>query len=126
MFKYYNANPFGRRINDCTVRAISLATNKTWNETYDELSDFARMQGSMFDDVAYIDKYLEERFDKIYTIDKRNKITVKEFAHCHPFGTYLITMNGHITCCIDGTIYDTFYPGDRLVWDAYEIKKKRY
>ena len=35
MFKYYNANPFGRRINDCTVRAISLATNRTWNETYD-------------------------------------------------------------------------------------------
>jgi len=34
MFKYYNANPFGRLVNDCTVRAISLATNQSWDKTY--------------------------------------------------------------------------------------------
>ena len=37
MFIYYNANPFGRLINDCTVRAISLATNTSWDSTYDKL-----------------------------------------------------------------------------------------
>lgn len=36
MFIYYNANPYGRLINDCTVRAISLATNNSWNDTYEE------------------------------------------------------------------------------------------
>jgi hypothetical protein len=41
MYKYYNANPLGRHVNDCTVRAISLATEKSWDETFEELSKFA-------------------------------------------------------------------------------------
>ena len=42
MFRYYNANPRGRKVNDCTVRAISLATGTTWDETYEKLCDFAQ------------------------------------------------------------------------------------
>lgn len=42
MFRFYNANPKGRRVNDCTVRAISLATNRSWDSTFLQLSDFAR------------------------------------------------------------------------------------
>ena len=34
MYVFYNANSFKRYINDCTIRAISLATNKSWNDTY--------------------------------------------------------------------------------------------
>ena len=124
MFIYYNANPYGRLVNDCTVRAISLATGETWNETYKELSDFARMQGSMFDDVMYIDGYLDKMFDKIYKRNNNKRLTVDNFIKQYPIGTFLITMRGHITCCIDGVIYDTFYPGDRLVWEAYEIKRR--
>ena len=45
MFHYYNANPFGRNVDDCTIRAISLATGKTWDETYLELAEFSRKQG---------------------------------------------------------------------------------
>lgn len=122
MFSYYNANPYGRLVNDCTVRAISLATGESWNDMYKELSDFARMQGSMFDDVMYIDSYLDIKFDKFYQRNNKRKLTVRQFIQEYPIGTFLITMRGHITCCIDGTIYDTFYPGDRLVWEAYKVK----
>ena len=38
MYKYYNANALGNYVNDCTIRAISVAENKSWGETYDELS----------------------------------------------------------------------------------------
>ena len=122
MFSYYNANPYGRLVNDCTIRAISLATGETWNDTYKELSDFARIQGSMLDDVMYIDSYLDKMFDKVYQRNNRKRLTVREFTQQYPIGIFLITMRGHITCCIDGTIYDTFYPGDRLVWEAYKVK----
>lgn len=124
MYIYYNANPYGRRINDCTVRAISLATSQSWDDTYEELSNFARVQGTMFDDVAYIDSYLDIKFDKIYE-ELRNKITVKDFVKMNSYGTYLITMRDHITCCINGIIYDTFNPSDRLVWGIYKVEKKR-
>lgn len=42
MFKYYNANPLKRNVSDCSVRAISLATEHTWDETYIMLSNYAR------------------------------------------------------------------------------------
>lgn len=121
MYKYYNANPKGRHVNDCTIRAISLATGESWNETYLELSDFARYLAIMPDDVVYIDAYLEGRFKEIYKCKTCHQITVGEFVEMHPKGTFLITMSGHITCAIDGVIYDTFNPSDRFVWGVYEI-----
>lgn len=122
MYKFYNANPRGRRVNDCTVRAISLATNRSWDETYEELSKFAQAQATMLDEVAYIDEYLERRYEKICGCKNRYRITVGEFVEQYPHGTYLITMAGHITCCIDGCIYDTFDPRDRFVWGAFKVK----
>lgn len=122
MFIYYNANPLGRRVNDCTVRAISLATDRTWDEAYEELSKYAQEQAIMPDEVTYIDEYLEKRYIKICGCKDNYRISVGDFVEQNPIGTYLITMNGHITCCIDGYIYDTFDPSDRLVWGAYKVK----
>lgn len=121
MYKYHNANPKKRRVNDCTVRAISLATNKSWDETYIELSRFAQSQAIMPDEVAYIDEYLERHFEKICDCKGKN-FTVGDFADLNRKGIYLITMSGHITCCIDGCIYDTFNPMDRYIWDIYKVK----
>ena len=125
MFRYYNANPRGRRVNDCTVRAISLATGRTWDATYSELSDFAQAQAIMLDEVIYINEYLERNFEQINDRDYHPKITVGEFVWRLPKGIYLITMNGHITCAIDGIIYDTFDPSSRIIWDAYKVEKSR-
>ena len=118
MFQYYNANPRGRHVHDCTVRAISLATNRSWDETYRELSDFAQAQAIMLDEVIYIDEYLDRNFMRLEPLYS----TVGDFAHNNPYGIYLITINGHITCCIDGVIYDTFDPSSRMVRDAYKVK----
>lgn len=120
MFKYYNANPRGRKVNDCTVRAISLATGTTWDETYEKLCDFAQSQAIMPDEVIYINEYLERRYEKV--CDCRNQMTVGDFARLSNHGIYLVTMNGHITCIINGVIWDTFDCSDRLIWDAYKVK----
>ena len=122
MFRFYNANPKGRRVNDCTVRAISLATDRSWDSTFLQLSDFARAQGIMPDEVEYIDEYLDRHFSNVYSCDSLNKITVGEFVQNHPRGVYLITMSGHITCCVDGVIYDTFDPSMSFVWEAFYVR----
>ena len=36
---YYNVNPLGERLPDCVIRAISLAANIPYYETYDLLQD---------------------------------------------------------------------------------------
>ena len=123
MYKYYNANPKGFHIHDCTVRAISLATGKSWDLTYKELCDYARIHCVMPDDVNSIDDYLNEHFEKIYYCDRNCLVPIRDFITSQPKGIYLITMSGHITCCIDGCIYDTFNPSDRFIWGIYKVRR---
>lgn len=123
-FQYYNANPLGRHVNDCTVRAFSLATNLSWDEAFSKLSYYAQRQCIMPDEVEYIDGFLQENYCQKCGCGGFNYL-LKDFLQDHPVGTYLVTMNGHITCCIDGVVYDTFDPSDRPIWDVYEVKKQR-
>ena len=34
MYSYFNPNPAGRNVSDCTVRAICKATGKDWGKVY--------------------------------------------------------------------------------------------
>ena len=118
MYQYYNANPKGNYVNDCVVRAISTAENKTWNETYKELSEIAKDNGILWDDINFVEPFLDSRYKRVCT---KNKF-VGEFVDENPKGIYLITMRGHITCCINGVIYDTFDCRNRIMWCAWEVK----
>ena len=116
-YRFYNANALGKFHNDCTIRAISLAEGKTWEETNRELSRIAQNNGIILDDVNFIDPLLDSRYKRVCPEEQY----VGEFAETHPKGTYLITMRGHITCCIDGIIYDTFDCRNRVVWCVWEV-----
>lgn len=118
MYKYYNANHQNRLVNDCTIRAISVAEGKTWQETYDELSEIAGRNGIILDDVNFIEPLLDSRYRRVCFINKY----VGDFVDEHPYGTYLLTMNGHITVCIDGVIYDTFDCLDRQLKCAWKVR----
>ena len=117
MYKFYNANAHGKFANDCVVRAISLAEDKTWNETYEELSEIAQSNGIILDDVNFVEPLLDSRYERVCYDNKY----VGDFVEEHPRGTYLITMLGHITCCIDGVLYDTFDCRNRIMLCAWEV-----
>ena len=70
-YKFYNANACGKFHNDCTVRAISLAEGKTWDETYEELSDIAQRNGIILDDVNFIEPLLDSRYKRICPKQKK-------------------------------------------------------
>ena len=116
-YKFYNANALGKFHNDCVIRSISLAEGKTWDETYEELSKIAQHNGILLDDVNFVEPYLDSKYDRVCFDGKY----VGEFADEHPEGKYLITMNGHICCCLEGTIFDTFDPRGRLMWCAWRV-----
>lgn len=80
MYKYMNANPFNNNIEDCTVRAISVAEGISWDEAYDKLSNSARNLGLMMNSVEAIEEYLDERYDKIPHYSKY----VGEFINEYP------------------------------------------
>ena len=117
-YKFFNANARGKFVNDCVIRAISVAEGKTWDETYEELSSIAQKKGIILDDVNFVEPLLDSRYKRECFEEKY----VGEFAEEHTKGIYLITMNGHITCCIDGIIYDTFDCRDRKMWCSWKVK----
>lgn len=118
MYKYYNANAHNNFVDDCTIRAISLAEDLTWNEAYYKLSNLARESGLMMDDVRFIEDYLDRKYDR----ECFAKTSVGEFIHAHPRGIYLITMPNHITVSVNGTIFDTFDCSDRIMKCAWRVK----
>lgn len=118
MYRKYNANPLGNDTADCTVRAISTAQGKTWDETYRELSNLAQEQGVLFDNVEFIEDYLDTRYlRRCY-----NSLTVGEFLEECPKGVFLVTMKNHITCVKNGVLIDTFDCRDRIMWCCWKVK----
>ena len=115
MYKYHNANSRGNFVNDCVVRAISVAEGKSWDETYEELSDIAQKEGILLDDVEFVEDYLDDRYKRTCHYSK----TVGEFIEEFPKGIYLVTMNGHITVIIDGVLYDTFDCRDHRMYCSW-------
>lgn len=118
MYKFYNANARGNFVNDCVVRAISVAERKTWDETYNRLSDIAQCEGTLIDDVNFVESYLDRNYKRVKHYSK----TVGEFIEEFPNGTYLITMEGHITVVIDSILYDTFDCRERRIWCVWQVQ----
>lgn len=117
MYRYHNANAKDNFIDDCVIRSISVAEGKTWDETYEQLSDLARKQGLMFSNVEFVEDYLDNKYMRTCY----NSKTVGEFSEKHPNGIYLITMYGHITCSYYGTIVDTFDCRNRIMKCAWKV-----
>ena len=88
MFTYYNANTFGHDIEDCTIRAISVAEGISWDKAYQKISDYARERGLMMSSVENIEEYLDDNYERTC----ESEMTVGEFAYQHPIGRFLITM----------------------------------
>lgn len=88
MYRYYNANPMLNNIEDCTIRALSVAEDISWDKAYQILSDYARKRGLMLSSVESIEDFLDNNYDRFCNPE----ITVEEFIKANPYGTFLITM----------------------------------
>lgn len=118
MFRYANVNPNKAEINDCTIRAISVAEGISWDEAYEELSTQARRKGLMMDSVEFIEYYLDKNYRRL---NLPKNLTVQDVIEEFPRGTYLVTMNGHITIIRDGIVYDTFDCRERIIKNVWEV-----
>ena len=109
MWQYINKNPRGRSVGDCTVRAISTATNNGWMETYLDLCLFGLLMADMPSANAITTAYLKKNGFHRRTIpdDCPDCYTIADFCKDHPKGTYIIGTGSHLTTVIDGTLWDS-------------------
>lgn len=109
MYKYYNANPLGKKTSDCVIRATALATDKTWYEASDILYCQARKCCCEMSTVGCYSLLFDNDL-KFTRIEDDNIIKVKDVCELYPAGTLLVRIRGHLTCIKDGLIWD--------IWDC--------
>lgn len=113
-YRAYNPNPDGKRVGDCTVRAISAASGKSWEEVYIALAveGFAlhdmpsanRVWGSVLRRHGWHRQALPNTCPDCYT--------VADFAADHPAGAYILALPSHVVTVIDGDWLDTWDSGE--------------
>ena len=116
MFIKSNPNPAQKRVGDCVIRAISIATGQRWISVY---------IGLMLKGLALYDMPSSNYVWHSYLSDKgfeRNMIpdtcpycyTVKDFCADHPDGIFILGTGTHVIAVIDGNYYDTWDSGDEI------------
>ena len=117
---YYNRNTDGEHISDCVTRAISTATGLSYPQIRKKLHHTSRLFKC---DKLMRDCYsnLLDRVFEFERVDCRG-LSVGEFADLHPYGTFILRVDGHATTIIDGDCYDIFDCLDMMCDIAWLVK----
>lgn len=116
-YTYYQPNPAGKSVGDCTVRALSKALGKTWEQTYVGLALEGFQRGDLPNADTVWSKYLfDHGFRRHFIPDEGiGTYTVSEFADENPEGTFILSMPGqHVVCVVDGRYFDSWDSGNEM------------
>lgn len=125
MWKKYNPNPAGRHVGDCTVRAITKATEMEWENAYSGIAIQGMLMFDMPNNNAVWGSYLRQKGFKRYPIPDScpDDYTVEDFCKDHPKGTYVIAVSGHVLTAVDGDYYDSWDSGNEFPIYYFERKE---
>ena len=110
-----NPNPKEKNVGDCTVRAISLALNQPWEDTYlglclkgyilCDMPSANDVWGSYLIDKGWEYHRLQETCPFCYTIN--------DFCNDFPTGDYIVATGTHVVYIKDGMYYDAWDSGNK-------------
>lgn len=113
-YAYYNPNPSGRSVGDCTVRALSKALSQTWEQTYVGLTLEGFQRGDLPNADDVYGHYLHDHGFRRHLIpdDGLGDYTVEDFARDNPEGTFVLSIPGrHVVTVVDGQYFDSWESG---------------
>lgn len=116
-YRFYNPNPSNIRVGDCSIRALSKALGKSWEDIYVSLC----AEGLFYHDMPSSDyvwgMYLRKNGFQQEMIESicPDCTTVQRFAETHPNGTYVVKTQNHIICIQNSNWYDSWNSGDEII-----------
>lgn len=119
MYLHYNPNPLKKSAGDCTVRAISRATGRSWVSTYISLCLQGLIQCDMPSANGVWGAFLKEKGYRKYNIDE---ISVADFAEIHKDGIYIAGTGSHVVCIESGCYCDSWDSGSETI--IYYFRKE--
>ena len=114
-FRYYNPNPLNKLVGDCTIRAISLALNESWENIFIDLSLLAFQMRDMPSANEVWGQYLKNKGYKRNIISEDCPLcyTISDFCKEYNTGTYILGTGKHVVTVIDGNYYDAWDSGHK-------------
>lgn len=116
MWQEYNPNPAGRRVGDCSVRAIAKALDVDWETAYmmiavqgyymRDMPSSNAVWGSLLRQNGFTREAIPTTCPDCYTI--------ADFAKDHPTGLYVVGTGNHVVTLEDGTIYDSWHSENEI------------
>lgn len=103
-------NPYGRRVGDCSVRAVAKAIGTDWEKAYAELALAGFTMGDMPNSNAVINSVLRQYGFRRSVIPNTcpDCYTFADFAAEHPKGTFVVGTGDHVAVIEDGILWDSW------------------
>lgn len=110
MWIEYNPNPTGRRVGDCSIRAIAKALDITWEQAYALIAINGYSMGDMPSSDSVWGAVLRQH--GFYRTSIPNTCpdcyTAEEFCKDNPEGIFVLGFGGHVATVVDGNLYDSW------------------
>lgn len=126
MWIYYNPNPTGRHVGDCSVRAVSKATGEDWDTAYCGIALQGMLTKNMPSSNDVWGSYLRRKGFKRKMLPDEcpDCYTVEQFCKDHPTGLYVVAVNNHVLTVLDGDYYDAWDSGNEIPIFYYYIDEQ--
>ena len=113
---FYNPNPAGRFVGDCTIRAICKLTDQDWDTVYVGTAFQGFIAKDMPSGNATWGAYLRRQgyIRQIISNSCPDCYTVKDFCRDNPRGRFLLALDQHVVAVVDGDYYDTWDSGNEI------------
>lgn len=115
-FQFFNPNPAGKFVGDCTIRGICKLLNKSWDEVYagttfqgfvhKDMPSGNSIWGTYLKRQGYVRKWLPDTCPDCYTVE--------DFCYDNPKGRFLLALDQHVVAVVDGDYYDTWDSGKEI------------
>lgn len=110
MWSYYNPNPAGRNVEDCAVRAVSVALGWDWEKAYCEIcADGYAMCDMPSNNGVWGATLRKNGFYRLAMPDNcPDCYTAEDFCRDHRKGVYVLGFGNHVATVRDGVLYDSW------------------
>lgn len=111
-----NPNPRKKRVGDCVIRAISIATGRPWRDVYRDLFAVGFRESDVMTSNYVWGKYLYQLgFEPFILPDACPEcVTVRAFADIYPDGIYIVGTGNHAVAVVYGNYFDTWDSGGEV------------
>ena len=100
MWVFYNPNPTGARVGDCSIRAVCKALDMDWDKAYTAIVLTGYVMGDMPSSNAVWGSYLRSKGFRRESMPDSYP-TLKK-------GTFVLVFSGHVATVEDGNLYDSW------------------